>query len=283
MRGSKFTRQLPILAWASIIWVGLIVVVAIFADQLAPYDFASIDLHQRLAPPVLMDGGSILHPLGTDDLGRDVLSRTIQSIRTSLLVALLGTLIGAVIGTCLGFLAARYRGWVDDLISAAVDFQAALPFLILALAALAFLGNSFALFVGIMGIYGWERYTRIVRGMTLAAQAQGYAVALGMLGASSFRIYFVHILPNIASVLIVNMTLNFPETVLLETSLSFLGLGIQPPMTSLGNMVGFGRDYLITAWWIAVFPAMVIFLTTLAFSILGDWLRDRLDPALRGT
>ena len=263
-------------------WVLAMIAVSLLADWIAPFDYATMDLRNRLTPPVWMSGGDWAHALGTDDLGRDVLSRVIYSIRTSLLVALLGTVIGAVLGTSLGFLAARFGGWVDDLVMTAIDFQAALPFLILALAALAFLGNSFILFVAIMGIYGWERYARIVRGLTLAAQAQGYAVALRTLGASSPRIYFAHILPNIASAIIVNMTLNFPETVLLETSLSFLGLGIQPPLTSLGNMVGFGRDYLLTAWWIAVCPAAAIFLTTLAFSLLGDWLRDRLDPTLRG-
>ena len=263
-------------------WIVAMFVVSLFADLLAPFDYATMDLRNRLAPPIWMNGGSWTHPLGTDDLGRDVLSRVIHSIRISLLVAFLGTVIGAVLGTAVGFLAARFGGWVDDLVMTAIDFQAALPFLILALAALAFLGNSFLLFVTIMGIYGWERYARIVRGLTLAAQAQGYAIALRTLGASSPRVYFAHILPNIASAIIVNMTLNFPETVLLETSLSFLGLGIQPPLTSLGNMVGFGRDYLLTAWWIAVCPAAAIFLTTLAFSLLGDWLRDRLDPTLRG-
>jgi len=264
-------------------WILAMLVVAILADWIAPYDYAAIYLRNRLTPPIWMAGGTWLHPLGTDDLGRDVLSRVIYSVRTSLAVALLGTIIGAVLGTSLGFLAARFRGWVDDLVTMAIDFQAALPFLILALAAVAFLGNSLVLFVAIMGVYGWERYARIVRGMAFAAQAQGYAIALRTLGASSARVYFAHILPNIASAIIVNMTLNFPETVLLETSLSFLGLGIQPPMTSLGNMVGFGRDYLLSAWWIAVCPAVVIFITTLAFSLLGDWLRDYLDPALRGS
>ena len=274
---------LPLSVRLSGAWIVVILIVAILADWIAPYDYAAIDLRNRLMPPIWMTGGSWLHPLGTDDLGRDVLSRVIHSVRTSLAVALMGTVIGAVLGTSLGFLAARFRGWVDDLVTMAIDFQAALPFLILALAALAFLGNSLVLFVAIMGVYGWERYARIVRGMAFAAQAQGYAIALRTLGASSFRVYFAHILPNIASAIIVNMTLNFPETVLLETSLSFLGLGIQPPMTSLGNMVGFGRDYLLSAWWIAVCPAVVIFVTTLAFSLLGDWLRDYLDPALRGS
>ena len=274
---------LPLSVRLSGAWIVVILIVAILADWIAPYDYAAIDLRNRLMPPIWMTGGSWLHPLGTDDLGRDVLSRVIHSVRTSLAVALMGTVIGAVLGTSLGFLAARFRGWVDDLVTMAIDFQAALPFLILALAALAFLGNSLVLFVAIMGVYGWERYARIVRGMAFAAQAQGYAIALRTLGASSFRVYFAHILPNIASAIIVNMTLNFPETVLLETSLSFLGLGIQPPMTSLGNMVGFGRDYFLSAWWIAVCPAVVIFVTTLAFSLLGDWLRDYLDPALRGS
>jgi peptide/nickel transport system permease protein len=164
---------------------------------------------------------------------------------------------------------------------AAIDFQAALPFMILALAIVAFFGNSLVLFIVVMGIFGWERYARITRGLALSAVTHGYAVAVRTLGAGSLRIYGRHILPNIVNALIVNMTLNFPQTVLLETSLSFLGLGIQPPLTSLGNMVGFGRDYLLTAWWIAVFAALTIFLATLAMSILGDWVRDRLDPTLK--
>ena len=278
----RIHRSVPPTIYLAAGWVGAMLLVSASAHWIAPFDYAAMDLRNRLVPPVWMEGGQWRHALGTDDLGRDVLSRVIYSIRTSLLVALLGTVIGAALGTAVGFLAARFRGWVDDLVMTAIDFQAALPFLILALAALAFLGNSFLLFVAIMGVYGWERYARIVRGLALSAQAQGYAVALRTLGASAPRIYFAHILPNIASAIIVNMTLNFPETVLLETSLSFLGLGIQPPLTSLGNMVGFGRDYLLTAWWIAVCPAFAIFLTTLAFSILGDWLRDQLDPTVKG-
>ncbi len=135
--------------------------------------------------------------------------------------------------------------------------------------------------IALMGIYGWERHARITRGLALSASTHGYAVAVSTLGATPLRIYGRHILPNIASALIVNMTLNFPGTVLMETSLSFLGLGIQPPLTSLGNMLGFGRDYLTTAWWIAVLPGMTIFFATPAMSLLGDWVRDRLDPTLK--
>jgi peptide/nickel transport system permease protein len=266
----------------SAIWIVFVVSVALLADVIAPYDYKRMDLLDRLRPPVWMENGVWSHLFGTDDLGRDVLSRIIFSIRISLFVALLGTFIGAVLGTSLGFAAAHFRGRVDDLIMILIDFQAAVPFLILALAVLAFFENSFLLFVLVMGIYGWERYARIVRGLALSASSTGYAVAVRVLGASPARIYIRHILPNVASAIIVNMTLNFPETILVETSLSFLGLGIQPPLTSLGNMVGFGRDYLLTAWWIVVLPSIVIFITSLAFSLLGDWLRDVLDPTLRG-
>jgi peptide/nickel transport system permease protein len=199
----------------------------------------------------------------------------------SLLVALLGTAIGAVMGTALGFLAAHFRGWTDDVLMVLVDFQASMPFMIIALTVLAFFGNSLPLFIALMGLFGWERYARIVRGLTLSAVQHGYAVAIRQIGASPWRIYGRHILPNIASALIVNVTLNFPEHIILETGLSFLGLGVQPPLTSLGNMVGHGREYLQSAWWIAVFPGAAIVLTTLSMSIVGDWLRDRLDPTLR--
>jgi peptide/nickel transport system permease protein len=259
----------------------LLAVVACTAPWIAPYDYAAIDLRARLAPPAWLTKGTSAHWLGTDELGRDMLSRLIQSIQTSLTVALLGSIMSAVLGTFLGFLSAHFRGWLDELVMAAVDIQAALPFMILALAVVAFFGSNILLFVALMGIYGWERYARLTRAMTLSALSNGYSVAIQTLGARPGRVYALHILPNIANTLIVTMTLNFPQIVLLETSLSFLGVGIQPPMTSLGNMVGFGRDYLLTAWWIAAFPAGTIFLGTLAISLLGDWIRDVLDPTLK--
>ena len=265
---------------AAAVWLGFVLMIALLADVLVPYDFMAMDLRNRLTVPVFQ-GGEMLHPLGTDHLGRDILSRLIVSIRISILIAILGTLIGAVIGVILGFVAAHFRGWVDEAIMVLVDFQASMPFMIIALAVLAFFGNSFTLFLVIVGLQGWERYTRITRGLALGAITAGYAVAVRTLGGSRAYIYARHILPNIASALVVQMTLNFPETILLETSLSFLGLGIQPPMVSLGSMLGYGRDYLLNAWWIAVLPGLVIFLTTLAMSVLGDWTRDRLDPSLR--
>jgi peptide/nickel transport system permease protein len=163
----------------------------------------------------------------------------------------------------------------------AIDFQASMPFMIIALSVLAFFGNSLPLFIGLMGFHSWERYARITRGLTLAANEQGYAAAVRQLGAGPGRIYGLHILPNIASTLIVSTTLTFPEIILLESGLSFLGLGVQPPLTSLGNMVGYGREYITRAPWIMLAPAGVIVMTTLSISLLGDWLRDRLDPTLR--
>jgi peptide/nickel transport system permease protein len=273
--------KVPVIVGLSFGWLIAMVLIALTLDFWQPHDFQAMNLRARFAPPVWMEGGSWSHIFGTDNLGRDVLSRLMVSIRISLLVALLGTVIGAVLGTLIGLLAARFGGIVDDLVMVGIDYQAALPFMILALAVVAFAGNSLTLFILLMGLYGWERYARIARGLALSAMTQGYAVAVKTLGASPLRIYGRHILPNIANALIVNMTLNFPQTIMLETSLSFLGLGIQPPMTSLGNMVGFGRDFLLNAWWLATIPALVIFITTLAFALVGDWVRDQLDPTSR--
>jgi peptide/nickel transport system permease protein len=261
-------------------WLGVMLCVALLADVISPYAHTALDLRNRLSPPIGF-GGNWLHPLGTDELGRDVLARLIYSIRTSLLIAFGATLIGALIGTSLGFLAAHFRGLVEQAVLALVDFSASLPFLILALAVLAFFGNSMLLLVCLLGLHAWERYARIARGLALSAISQGYAAAVRQLGATPWRIYGRHVLPNIASTLIVSMTLAFPEIILLESGLSFLGLGVQPPETSLGSMVGYGREYLTRAPWILLAPAATIVLTTFAVSLIGDWLRDRLDPTLR--
>lgn len=269
----------PLGVMLAITWLVLMVSVALLADVIRPYGITAMDLRARLQPPVLW-GGTWAHALGTDELGRDVLSRLIESIRISLQIAFGATIIAAVFGTTMGFLAAHFRGWVEQVVLMLIDFQASMPFLILALSVLAFFGNSLPLFVCLMGLYGWERHARISRGLAIAANAQGYAAAVRQLGATPMRIYLRHVLPNIASTLIVAATLSFPEVVLLESGLSFLGLGVQPPMTSLGNMVGYGREYLTRAPWILLAPSCVIVLTTLSVSILGDWLRDRLDPTL---
>jgi peptide/nickel transport system permease protein len=277
---ARFFEAWPPLTIAALAWIACMVATALAADILAPYPYTALDLKARLAPAVLL-GGSWAHPFGTDELGRDVLSRLIVSIRMSLLIAFFGTMIAAVLGTTIGFVAAHFRRAVEAVVLMLIDFQASMPFLIIALSVLAFMGNSLSLFVVLMGFHSWERYARITRGLTISANEQGYAGAVRQLGASSLRIYGLHVLPNIASTLIVSMTLTFPETILLESGLSFLGLGVQPPLTSLGNMVGYGREYLTRAPWIMLAPSAVIVLTTLSISIVGDWLRDRLDPTLR--
>ncbi len=277
---ARFFTAWPPLTLMALAWIALMIVVAAGADVLAPYPFTKLDLRARLSPPVFM-GGTWPHPLGSDELGRDVLSRLIMSIRLSLLIAFFGTLIAATVGTAMGFVAAHFRGKVEAVILVLIDFQASMPFLIIALAVLAFFGNNLVLLVVLMGLNSWERYARIARGLTLSANEQGYASAVRQLGASNFRVYGLHVLPNIASTLIVSMTITFPETILLESGLSFLGLGVQPPLSSLGNMVGYGREYLTRAPWIMLCPAFVIVVSTLSISIVGDWLRDRLDPTLQ--
>ena len=264
--------------WIAIGWLGIVLLLALFGGGLTD-GARHLDLPNRLQSPALF-GGKSSYLFGTDELGRNMLARLIASIRVSLMIAFGATLIGTIIGTSLGFLAAERRGWVEQVVLALVDFQASLPFLIVALALLAIFGNSLLLFMLLMSLHGWERHARVARATALEANAQGYAEASRQLGASSWRVYAMHILPNIAGALIVSASIAFPEIVLLESGLSFLGLGVQPPMTSLGAMVGFGRDYIDIAPWILVQPSLVIVATTLSINVIGDWLRDRLDRTI---
>jgi peptide/nickel transport system permease protein len=262
----------------SLLWILGIIVVLLFAGLLAPYDLTTIDLRARLTPPIFISGGTWRHILGTDQLGRDTLSRLLISVRVSVTIALISTLIATAIGVSLGFVAAHFRGKLAQIILILIDAQAAMPFIIIALAVLAFFGNNLMLFTLLLGFFGWERIARICRGLALSANKQGYTIAVRDQGASSWRVYGLHILPNIFSTIIVAMTLNVPEVILLETSLSFLGLGVQPPMSSLGNMVGYARDYMEAGPWLLVFPIAVIAATSLSVSVVGDWLRDITDP-----
>ncbi|MCU4181891.1 ABC transporter permease [Bosea sp. BH3] len=269
-------RMSPVVA-ISAGFLAVVVLVALLADWLAPLPYTAQNLAARLKPP-LTEAGGTTYWLGTDQLGRDILSRMIFAVRTSILIAVMGTMIGAVFGTLLGFVAARLRGFTDQAIMMLVDAQAAIPALFLALTMLAFFGNNIVLFIILVSIDGWDRYTRLARGLVISEQESDYINAVEALGAGTSRVILRHLLPNIAAALVVQATLNFPGTILLETSLSFLGLGVQPPGTSLGLMLGEGRRYLLNAWWIAVFPGLTIFLTTLSISLFGDWLRDRFDP-----
>jgi peptide/nickel transport system permease protein len=271
--------SIPPIVGLAIGFLCLMVFVSLLAPLIAPYDFAQQNLARRLRPPVFW-GGDWAYPLGTDNLGRDILSRLIYGIRTSVAIALAGTFTGALLGTLLGYLAARRRGVTDSAIMMLVDVQAALPAFFIAIACIALLGSNILIFVILVSLEGWERYTKLVRGLVIAQYEAGYVKVVRALGARPWRIDVLHVLPNIMASLVVQMSITFPWVILLETTLSFLGLGIQPPGTSLGQMLGAGRNYLLQAWWIAIFPGSTIFLTTLSMSLVGDWLRDRLDPTL---
>ncbi|QRM32562.1 ABC transporter permease (plasmid) [Microvirga sp. VF16] len=268
-------RACPPFVLVALCWIVLMAAVALLADAITPFSITATDLRARLLPPVFIEGGNWKHLLGTDQLGRDTLSRLISSIRTSMTIGVISTFIAAVIGIALGFLAAHTRGRLEQVILMLIDAQAAMPFMIVALAVLAFFGNSLVLFTCLLGFFGWERIARLARGLALSASEQGYTIAVRDLGGSPLRVYGLHILPNVASSLIVAMTLNLPEVILLETSLSFLGLGVQPPLSSLGNMVSAARDFMERAPWLVLIPSIVIMLTALSISLVGDWLRDQ--------
>lgn len=270
-------RQLPLLIMISFAVVAALLVSAIFAHWLSPHDITQVDLRNRFQSPVFL-GGDWANPLGTDSLGRDILSLLLRGIQVSMTIAAIGTVGGAVLGVTLGFLGAWIGGWVDNLIGVLIDFQATIPNLILALALLAALpGVNFMVFVLIMIVYGWEQYARLARAIALSAKSEPYVQAQMVLGASPVRIITRSILPNAMAVLLVNMSINFPRTILVESTLSFLGIGIQPPDTSLGVLIGQGRDQLFNAPWVALAPGFVILIATISISLLGDWARDLID------
>lgn len=278
-RSSSLSR-IPLLVRLSILVLALLVMAAIMAPWLAPYSHTAQNLRARLSPPSLIDPSSQFL-LGTDQLGRDILSRTLIALRTSLSLAGMGMAIGLAVGTTLGLVSGLARGFVDHLIMFLVDTQIALPFTLVALTAIAVFGTSPAVLVVVIGLAGWDTYARLTRGIVLSLREKDFVDAARALGVSKWRIAVRYILPNMASPLIVLATFRFSSLVLLESSLSFLGLGIQPPNVSLGLLISSGRDYLLTAWWIAVAPSVVLVSITLCFSLFGDWLRDVLDPKLR--
>jgi peptide/nickel transport system permease protein len=277
VRPEAFFSRVPISIGLCCTWIAVVVVVGATAHWIAPYNYLQQAPLSRFALPGALPG----HLLGTDYLGRDLLSNLLVATQTTLMIALIGSVICAFVGTSLGFLSAHFGGWIDNLIMGFADAMSSVPFIIIALGVLAFFGSSPLLFVFLVGIANWERYARLSRGLVLSANQEGYAEAARIVGVPSLRIYLRHILPNIAGPLIVQLTVNFPEIILLESGLSFLGLGIQPPATSLGLMVADGRNYLAIAWWLTALPGLMIVLTTLSISLLGDYLRDRFDARLR--
>ena len=277
-------RRLRFLAVGAAI-VGVAVACAVIAPVLAPSDPYAQAVGDRLIPPVWERGGSWTHPLGTDPLGRDLLSRIIYGARVSISAGALAVAFSMVLGVIMGLLAGYFRGKVDGAISNLVDVMLAFPFLLLALAAVAALGPGFGNMIVVLGLTGWPIYTRVVRAETLKYREREFIQAARALGLGSFRILRAHVLPNLVNTIIVMASLEVARMIILESFLSFLGLGIQPPTPSWGAMLGEGRVYMLSHWWLATFPGAAIFVTTLGINLFGDGLRDLLDPhrVLSGT
>ena len=275
-------RLSPLVVGSWLILLGL-VVTALLSPYVAPHNPIRERLIDRLLPPAWVEDGEWRYLLGTDHLGRDLVSRIIYGSRVSLVVGFAAVAIGGALGIALGVAAGFLGGQTDEVIMAVADMQLAFPTILFAIAIIAVLGPSFINLVIVIGISGWVTYARIARGQVLSVREKEFVEAIRAQGGSQWRIVWRHILPNILSPLIVVATLDLARTIILESTLSFLGLGIQPPTPSWGGMLSDGREYLLSAWWIATFPGVALMLTALSFNRLGDWVRDLTDPRLRRT
>jgi peptide/nickel transport system permease protein len=260
----------------------LLILMALGAPWLAPHDPTRQSLRARLVAPTLEAADGRAHLMGTDHLGRDVLSRMIYGSRVSLLVGFAAVLVGGLVGSALGIIAGFRGGWVDTAIMTVADAQLAFPFILLAIGIIAVLGPSFVTIVVVISLAGWVGYARILRSQVLGLRSREFVDAVHALGGSVLRIIWKHVVPNILSSIVVIATLELGRAIVLEATLSFLGLGIQPPTPSWGGMVQEGREYLDSAWWISTCPGLVLMAATIVVSRTGDWLRDLLDPTLRG-
>jgi ABC-type dipeptide/oligopeptide/nickel transport system permease subunit len=258
-----------------------ILLVAILAPLLSPHNPIEGDITARLVPPVWDARGTASRPLGTDELGRDILSRLIHGSRVSLLASALAVLIAGALGVALGLVGGYYGRWVDLAVTTLINIMMTFPFVLLALAVIAVLGPSFPNMVLTMGITGWPLYARVVRAQVLKLKAREFIVASEALGLPALGIMLRRVLPNLVNSIVVLGTLEVARMIILESFLSFLGLGVQPPTPSWGGMLGEARAYMFVHWWLAAFPGAAIFVTTLAINLMGDGLRDILDPYLR--
>jgi len=254
---------------------------ALFAEFIAPHDPLEQSLVKRLTPPAWMDGGTWDYILGTDKQGRDVLSRLIYGARISLGVSLSAIFIGGIVGVAAGLVSGYFGGWVDNVVTSLIDITLSLPLILLALVLVLVMGPGFITVITVVSFLLWARYARQVRAEVLTIKEQDFVARAKVAGSSNIRIMLRHILPNVVNTLIVLVTLQVGTVILLEATLSFLGAGIPRPQPSWGVMVSDGRDHIVAAWWIAMFPGMAILMVTLSMNMLGDWLRDRLDPRLR--
>jgi peptide/nickel transport system permease protein len=259
----------------------LIVLITLAAPWLAPYSPVEVDIKHRLGPPAWMQGGTSEHWLGTDQIGRDLLSRMIYGGRVSLLIGVAAVVVSSTIGVLLGLGAGYFGAKLDWIIMTLINVMLTFPFVLLALAVIAVLGPSLINMIIVLGVAGWPIYARVIRAETMALREREFVVAGRALGMGHARIMFGQILPNLVSAITVIATLQIAQVIILESFLSFLGLGIQPPTPAWGNMLGEGRVYMLTSWWIAAFPGAAIFITTLVINLMGNALRDWLDPHMK--
>jgi peptide/nickel transport system permease protein len=283
---SQLKRWIKLLLQSKTGTIGFLVVVvitlmAILAPLIAPHDPAQTNASLRLLPPMWVDKGTSDFPLGTDNLGRDILSRIIYGSQISLIVGICSVIISGFIGVVLGLMAGYYGRWIDIVIMRFVDSLLAIPTILFMLVILAIIGPGLGTLIFVIGITHWVTYARMVRSEVLSVKERDFVRAAKAVGAKDLRIIFTHILPNVTSSFIVISTMSVATNIILESSLSFLGLGIQPPDVSWGGMLSDGRQYLATSWWVATFPGIAITISVLAIIFLGDWLRDVLDPRMK--
>lgn len=259
----------------------VVAVCALFAPLIVHADPNAQNLSATLQPPAWLAGGSHAHPLGTDNLGRDLLTRIVWGARISAIVGLAVVAIGGTMGIGLGLLAGYRRGWVDALIARVTDVQLAFPLVLLAVAIVAVVGAGLGTVIAAIGLTSWVQYVRVIRAETLSLREREFVAAAIASGATSGRIVLRHLLPNVASASIVLATFEIARAIVLESSLSFLGLGVPPSTPSWGGMLADGRQYLDTAWWTALFPGLAIMTAVMGVNLLGDGLRDALDPNSR--
>lgn len=267
-------------ATAGAVTLVILTILALFANQIAPYDPAQQDLRARLTPPVWQAGGTTKHLLGTDQLGRDILSRVIFGTRISLFVGVSVVSIAATVGTFLGLIAGYFGARIDMVLMRTVDVFLAFPFLLMAVVFMATLGASLGNIILVLSITGWVDYARLVRGQVLSLRETEYVTAAIALGGYDLVIIIKHLLPNVFASVIVIGSLQLGTVIIAEASLTFLGLGIPPSIPTWGGMLATGRDYFALAWWLSTLPGLAIVLTVLSANFLGDWLRDILDPTL---
>ena len=278
-RWGRFLRE-PSAVFGSVILTALIVA-AIAAPALAPHDPGATDLRLRNVPPSWDAEGSAEHLLGTDPVGRDILSRIIYGARVSLFVGIAVTVLAAILGVAVGLLAGYYGGAVDEVLMRIADLFLVFPFILLAVTIIAVLGAGLTNLIIVLVVTGWVQYARLVRGQVLSLKRVQYVEAARVAGATDRRLIGRHILPNLLASVVVLGTLQMAFVLLTEAALSFLGLGVNPSVPTWGTMINEGRNYIYNAWWVITFPGIAILLTVLAINMLGDWLRDVLDPTLR--